>query len=96
MPRLRRIANRPALEALETRVVLSPTIYTVDSTGNSTAGAGTSGTLPYAISLANADTNPDGSEVTFDPTVSGPGSSWSPATASSAYSAIMARRPSRG
>ncbi len=69
IPRLRRIANRPALEALESRVVLSPTIYTVNSTGNGTAGAGASGTLPYVISLANADSNPDGSEIEFDPTV---------------------------
>ncbi len=65
----RRLAYRPGLEAMETRVVLSPTIYTVDSTGSTTAGTGTSGTLPYVISLANADPNPDGSEVMFDPTV---------------------------
>jgi hypothetical protein len=69
IPRPRRIANRPGLEPLEPRVVLSSTIYTVNSIGNGTAGSGTSGTLPYVISLANADTNPDGSEVTFDPTV---------------------------
>jgi len=45
------------------------TIYTVNSTGNSTTGTGTSGALPYVIALANANTNPDGSEIEFDPSV---------------------------
>ena len=67
--RRRRLPHRPGLEALEPRVVLSPTIYTVNSTGNGTGGSGTSGTLPYVISQANADSNPDGSEISFDPTV---------------------------
>ncbi len=67
--RRRRLPHRPGLEALERRVVLSPTIYMVDSTGNGTTGSGTSGTLPYVISQANADTNPDGSEIEFDSTV---------------------------
>jgi hypothetical protein len=48
---------------LETRVVLSPTIFTVDSTGSGTSGSGTSGTLPYVISQANANANTDGSEI---------------------------------
>jgi hypothetical protein len=65
----RRLAHRPGLEVMETRTVLSPTIYTVNSTGNGTSGSGTSGTLPYVISLADADTNPDGDVITFDPTV---------------------------
>ena len=69
LPRRHRLPQRPGLEALEPRIVLSPTIYTVNSTGNGTAGAGASGTLPYVISLANADSNTDGSEIEFDPTV---------------------------
>jgi hypothetical protein len=40
----------------------------VNSTGSGTSGSGTSGTLPYVISQANANTNSDGSEITFDPT----------------------------
>jgi predicted outer membrane repeat protein len=54
---------------LESRVVLSPTIFTVDSPGSGTSGSGTSGTLPYIISLANANTSTDGSEIEFDPSV---------------------------
>jgi hypothetical protein len=54
---------------MESRIVLSPTIYSVDSAGSGTTGTGSSGTLPYVISLANGDTNPDGSEIVFDPTV---------------------------
>ncbi len=64
-----RVSHRPGLEALEPRIVLSPTIYTVNSTGNGTAGSGASGTLPYVISVANTDPNPDGSEIEFDSTV---------------------------
>ena len=37
--------------------------------GERRRGSGTSGTLPYVISLANADTNPEGSEIEFDLTV---------------------------
>ena len=57
------------MEPLEPRVVLSPTAYTVNSTGGGTSGSGTSGTLPYVISQANANPNPDGSEISFDPTL---------------------------
>ncbi len=60
---------QPRLELLERRVVLSPTIFTVNSTGSGTSGSGTSGTLPYVISLANANSNTAGSEIVFDPTV---------------------------
>ena len=62
-------SHRPRLESLETRVVLSPTIFTVDDPGNGTSGFGTSGTLPYVISQANANTNTDGSEIEFDSSV---------------------------
>ena len=60
-----------SVEGLEGRILLSgsPTIYTVTSVGNGTAGAGTAGTLPYVISQANADANPAGSTIDFDPTV---------------------------
>ena len=61
--------HRPWLEVLEERVVLSPTIFTVDSAGNGTSGSGTSGTLPYVISQANANTSTDGSQIEFDPSV---------------------------
>ena len=37
--------------------------------GSGTSGSGTSGTLPYVISQANANTNTDGSEIEFDPSV---------------------------
>ena len=59
------------LEGLEDRLLLSgsPTIFTVNSTGNGTTGTGDSGTLPYVIGLANANTNTAGSEIEFDPTV---------------------------
>ena len=65
----RATCHRPRLELLESRVVLSPTIFTVDSTGSGTSGSGTSGTLPYVISQANANPNTDGSEIEFDPSV---------------------------
>jgi hypothetical protein len=46
------------------------TVYTVSSTGSSpTDGSGTSGTLPYVIAQANANTSPAGSEITFDSSV---------------------------
>ena len=59
------------LEGLEDRLLLSggPTIYTVDSTGNGTTGTGHSGTLPYVVGQADANTNTAGSEIEFDPTV---------------------------
>ncbi len=41
----------------------------MNSTGDGTSGSGTSGTLPYVISQANADPNPAGSEISFDATV---------------------------
>ncbi len=69
-----------ALEGLEDRVLLSgnPTVYTVNLTSDSGASSGTddyptagtpSGDLLWAITQANANTNPDGSVIEFDPTV---------------------------
>ncbi len=46
-------------------------VYTVDLTSSSGTGSGTAGDLVYAIGLANANTNPFGSEIEFDPTVFG-------------------------
>ena len=66
---LRATAHRPRLELLESRVVLSPTIFTVDSTGSGTSGSGMSGTLPYVISQADSNSNADGSEIEFDSSV---------------------------
>ena len=71
--RARRSRRMWVLEGLEDRLLLSgsPTIYTVNSTGNGTTGTGDSGTLPYVIGQANANANPAGSEIQFDPTVFG-------------------------
>ena len=68
-PRSRAWDRWPSLEHLEPRVVLSPTIFTVNSTGNTSLGSGTSGTLPYVISQANANMNTQGSEIQFDSSV---------------------------
>src|SRR5271157_1024806 len=65
----RATSHRPRFELLEARLVLSPTIFTVNSTGSGTSGSGTFGTLPYVISQANANTNTDGSEIEFDSSV---------------------------
>jgi Bacterial Ig-like domain (group 3) len=62
------------LEGLEERVVLSPTVYTVNSAASSNAGTGDSGTLPYVISQANSNPNAAGSEIEFDPSVFSAGS----------------------
>ena len=67
--RTQRLVPRPLLEMLEERVVLSPTIYTVNSTGIDTSGSGLVGTLPYVLSQANANTNTDGSDIEFDSSV---------------------------
>ena len=62
-------SHRPRLELLEQRVVLSPTIFTVDSTGSGASGSGTSGTLPYVVSQASANPSTDCSEIKFDSSV---------------------------
>ncbi len=55
-----------ALEGLEERTLLSgnPTLFTVTDLSNSAADTGS---LPYAIIQANANTNPAGSLIEFDP-----------------------------
>jgi hypothetical protein len=72
IPRGERASRRRycVLERLEDRTLLSPTIYTVDLTGDT--GASTSsdaGTLLYCLTQANANTNTAGSEIQFDPMV---------------------------
>ena len=67
--RRRRQCRRWTLEILESRTLLSATIYTVNSTGNDTTGSGNTGTLPYVVGQANANPNTDGSEIEFDPSV---------------------------
>ena len=52
--------------AYESSAVSSgPTIYTVNSTGNTGSGSGYSGDLVYVINQANANTNPEGSLIKF-------------------------------
>ena len=63
-------------ERVEDRTLLSPTLYTVNlATDNGPTlagtGSGTTGDLRYVINLADADPNPDGSLIVFDPTVFG-------------------------
>jgi hypothetical protein len=69
------------LEGLEGRVLLSgsPTNYTVNLLSDTGASSGTdattgnpSGDLRYCINQANANTNPEGSVIQFDPTVFNP------------------------
>ncbi len=45
------------------------TVYTVDLTSASGTGSGNAGDLVYCIGLANANTNPAGSVLEFDPSV---------------------------
>ena len=45
------------------------TIYTVDLTSADGTGSGNAGDLVYVVGLANANMNPGGSEIEFDPSV---------------------------
>ena len=58
--RLRPSRRVPGLQELENRMLLSggPTIYTVDSTGDTGSGTGTTGDLLYAVNQANANQTP--------------------------------------
>jgi hypothetical protein len=67
-PRSRRVW---ALEGLEQRALLAATVYTVNATTDTGAGSGTTGDLLYCINQANANSNPGGSRIQFDPTVFG-------------------------
>ena len=49
--------------------VYAPTIYTVDLTSADGTGSGNAGDLVYVVGLANANPNPGGSEIEFDPSV---------------------------
>ena len=69
--RARRRRRLCALEGLEDRLLLSgsPTVYTVDLTSNNGTSTSTNmGDLLYCITQANANTNPAGSLILFDPT----------------------------
>ncbi len=78
--RVRRGRHPWMLEGLEGRVLLSgPTLYTVNllsdtgaSSGIDTTTGNPSGDLRWAINQANANTNPDGSVIQFDPTIFNP------------------------
>src|SRR6516165_9456675 len=58
---------RPWLEALENR--LAPSVFTVNSTGDTGTGIGLNGDLRYCIT--KADTNAGTNTIKFDPTVFG-------------------------
>ncbi len=62
------------LEGLEARVLLSggPTDYLVDLTTDAGTGSNGTGDLLYCINQANANSNPAGSVIEFDPTVFNP------------------------
>jgi hypothetical protein len=68
-PRPSRVASRrrPLIEALEDRSLLST--WLVDGLGDAGLGSGTSGDLRWAVAQANADTDPAGALVRFDPTL---------------------------
>ena len=57
------------LEGLEERVLLSPTLYSVNAITDTGAGSGTAGDLRYVINQANANPNTDGSLIQFGQTV---------------------------
>ena len=58
------------IECLEHRQLLAgATVYTVNSTTDTGTGTGNAGDLRYVINQADADTNSEGSVITFDPTV---------------------------
>ncbi len=78
LARARRRERPWVLEGLEARVLLSgnPTYYTVNLTSDTGASSGTdaatgdpSGDLLWAIEQANANSNPCGSVINFDPSV---------------------------
>jgi hypothetical protein len=58
-----------AIETLENRVLLAATIDTVNAITDLGSGSGTAGDLRYVINQANANLNPDGSSIQFDPIV---------------------------
>jgi hypothetical protein len=71
-PRRRPRNLRPSvLEALEDRVLMAgnPTAYTVNLLSDDGTGSGRAGDIAYVLSQANADPNPAGSLIQFDPTV---------------------------
>lgn len=70
----RKWSVRPVMEPVERRLLLSAVDLTVDSTGGGASGMGTSGTLPYVLSLANANAityakSYNDIEIGFDPVI---------------------------
>ncbi len=59
------------LEGLEVRALRSgtPTVYSVNTTSSVDVGSGSTGALLYAIDQANANSNPAGSVIEFDPSI---------------------------
>ncbi len=55
--------------AIDVQASGSPTHYTVDLTGDTGMGSGSTGDLRYVIGQADVNTNPLGSLIQFDPTV---------------------------
>ena len=56
-------------DVIDVQTNTAPTHYTVDMTGDTGAGSGSSGDLRYVIAQADADTNPLGRVIQFDPAV---------------------------
>ncbi|AMV36152.1 hypothetical protein VT85_01820 [Planctomyces sp. SH-PL62] len=69
--RSRSARRRMAVEILECRALLAgdPTAYLVNLTSAVGAGSGAAGDLAYVVGRANADADPDGSVIRFDPAV---------------------------
>ncbi|AMV37877.1 choice-of-anchor Q domain-containing protein [Planctomyces sp. SH-PL62] len=69
--RSRSARRRLALEILERRALLAgdPTAYLVNLASAVGAGSGVVGDLAYVVGRANADADPDGSVIRFDPAV---------------------------
>jgi hypothetical protein len=69
-PARRRARRRAwAPEGLEDRVLLAASLDTVDAITDTGSGSGHAGDLRYVLGLANADPNPAGSLIEFDPKV---------------------------
>jgi hypothetical protein len=67
--RPRRARRLWALECLEVRALLAATVYTVDALTDTGAGSGRAGDLQYVIDQADANPNPDGSLIQFEPSL---------------------------
>ena len=57
------------IEVLESRTLLTSTVYTVDASTDAGTGTGNTGDLLYCVTQANSDPNPDGTEIEFEASV---------------------------